>query len=97
MSKSDYFECLHNCAAIPTLLCESSVDHVLVYLILAVLLDILPNEWLIKLNLPFCLESHEKMMLPLFSCVFLCPNSLTSPFLIVDNILSGIICHHFTC
>lgn len=32
-----------------------------------------------------------------FSCILLCPNSLTSSFLRVDNMLNAIICHHSAC
>lgn len=59
---------------------------------------ILPNEWPIELKLPFCLESHEKMM-PLFSHVYCsAPTLLHLHFLQwTIHLLSGIICHHSAC
>lgn len=46
---------------------------------------ILANEWPIKLKLPFCLESHEKVTAAFFlTACCLDPALLTSPFFIVD-------------
>lgn len=64
--KLDYFELLTSLCWY-TLLRESIVDHILVYLTTSSVTHYIPpNEWLVKLKLPFCLESHEKMMLPFF-------------------------------
>lgn len=56
---------------------------------------ILPNEWPIKLKLPSCLESHEKM-LP-FSHVFALPHLSYISISYSGYLLSGIICHHSAC
>ena len=58
---------------------------------------ILANEWPIKLKLPFCLESHEKVTAAFFSRVLPWPSSLNVSIFYRGHSFNEMTCHHSAC